>query len=189
MWENYQRAIIYSIFFPYVCYLMLLSYLAGGLVGDFILDFDVETTAENQSTQLLLKMKAYGCLAAATMLMICFGSLEVGAMYADGFGYFGDVWNCIDASSLFFNSTFMGSLTLDFVMEEQIVSLQFIYTAGGFATFFMWIKVFYWMRLFSALAYYVKLIQQTFADSFNFMLMVLIIINAFANYYYVISKN
>jgi len=53
----------------------------------------------------------------------------------------------------------------------------------------MWIKVFYWMRLFSALAYYVKLIQQTFSDSFNFMLMVLIIINAFANYYYVISKN
>ena len=45
------------------------------------------------------------------------------------------------------------------------------------------------MRLFSALAYYVKLIQQTFADSFNFMLMVFIIINAFANYYYVTSKN
>jgi hypothetical protein len=69
------------------------------------------------------------------------------------------------------------------------MSLEFIYTVGGFATFFMWIKVFYWMRLFSALAYYVKLIQQTFADSFNFMLMVFIIINAFANYYYVISKN
>lgn len=69
------------------------------------------------------------------------------------------------------------------------MTLEFIYTVGGFATFFMWIKVFYWMRLFSALAYYVKLIQQTFADSFNFMLMVFIIINAFANYYYVISKN
>lgn len=189
MWENYQGAIIKNIFFPYACYLVLLSYLAAGLIGDFIQDFDKAPGEEDQEMRLYHETKAYACVSAATLLMICFGSLEVGAMYADGLGYFGDVWNCIDASSLLFNSTFLGSLTIDFVMEEQIMSLQFIYTVGGFATFFMWIKVFYWMRLFSALAYYVKLIQQTFADSFNFMLMVFIIINAFANYYYVISKN
>lgn len=53
----------------------------------------------------------------------------------------------------------------------------------------MWIKVFYWMRLFSALAYYVKLIQQTIVDSGSFMLMVTLIILAFANYFYVIDKN
>jgi len=118
MWENYQGAIIKSIFFPYTLYLMLLSYLAGGLIGDFILDFDAPVGAEDPYTRTLHKTKAYACVSAATMLMICFGSLEVGAMYTDGFGYFGDVWNCIDASSLFFNSTFLGSLTIDFAMEE-----------------------------------------------------------------------
>lgn len=51
----------------------------------------------------------------------------------------------------------------------------------------MWIKVFYWMRLFSSLAYYVKLIQQTVVDSAHFMLMVLIIILAFANFFFVVQ--
>lgn len=60
---------------------------------------------------------------------------------------------------------------------------------GGFACFFMWIKVFYWMRLFSSLAYYVKLIQQTISDSMPFMLMVAIIILAYANFFYVINRN
>lgn len=45
------------------------------------------------------------------------------------------------------------------------------------------------MRLFSSLAYYVKLIQQTIVDSGSFMLMVTLIILAFANYFYVIDKN
>ena len=53
----------------------------------------------------------------------------------------------------------------------------------------MWIKVFYWMRLFSSLAYYVKLIQQTISDSMNFMLMVFLIILSFANFFYVIDRN
>lgn len=53
----------------------------------------------------------------------------------------------------------------------------------------MWIKVFYWMRLFASLAYYVKLIQQTIYDSVPFMIMVAIIIFAFGNYFYVINRN
>jgi hypothetical protein len=118
MWENYQGAIIKNIFFPYACYLMLLSYLAAGLIGDVILDFGKPVGTEDPYTAMLHEIKAYAAVSAATILMICFGSLEVGAMYADGFGYFGDVWNCIDASSLFFNTTFLGCLTLDFVMEE-----------------------------------------------------------------------
>jgi hypothetical protein len=53
----------------------------------------------------------------------------------------------------------------------------------------MWIKVFYWMRLFSELAYYVKLIQQTLYDSVPFMVMVAIIILAFGNYFFVVNNN
>ena len=45
------------------------------------------------------------------------------------------------------------------------------------------------MRLFSNLAYYVKLIQDTITESSNFMLMVCIIICSFANFFYVININ
>ena len=62
-------------------------------------------------------------------------------------------------------------------------------TLGAFACFFMWVKVFYWMRLFESLAYYVKLILQTMTDSMPFMLMVGIIVMSFANFFYVIDRN
>ena len=64
-----------------------------------------------------------------------------------------------------------------------------IRSLGAFACFFMWIKVFYWMRLFESLAYYVKLILQTMTDSMPFMLMVGIIVMSFANFFYVINRN
>lgn len=53
----------------------------------------------------------------------------------------------------------------------------------------MWIKVFYWMRLFASLSYYVKLIMQTIADAMPFMTMMTIIIAAFGNYFFVIQNN
>ena len=53
----------------------------------------------------------------------------------------------------------------------------------------MWLKVFYWMRLFPSLAYYVNLIKQTIADIKNFLLMCLIILCAFANFFYVLDLN
>ena len=121
--------------------------------------------------------------------MICFGSLEVQQMFSAGLQYFDDPWNCVDAASLGLNCTFLVLSAVDIVTENELVDVQLITTFGSFACFFMWIKVFYWMRLFSALATYVKLIQQTIADSMNFMLMVAIIIFSFANFFYVIQRN
>jgi hypothetical protein len=121
--------------------------------------------------------------------MICFGSLEVQQMFASGLQYFDDPWNCVDAASLGLNGTFLFLSAVDIVNENEYFDVELIRSFGSFACFFMWIKVFYWMRLFSSLAYYVKLIQQTIADSMNFMLMVAIIIFSFANFFYVIDRN
>lgn len=110
-------------------------------------------------------------------------------MWADGLEYFSDYWNCIDACSLTLNSIFLTMCTTCFVFESEPFKLEIMRTFGAFACFFMWIKVFYWMRLFSSLAYYVKLIQQTISDSLQFMLMVLIIILSFANFFFVIDRN
>ena len=60
-------------------------------------------------------------------------------------------------------------------------------TIGAYAVFFMWLKMFYWMRLFESTAYYVKLIVQTIADCMTFMLMILIILLAFGNFFMIIN--
>lgn len=53
----------------------------------------------------------------------------------------------------------------------------------------MWIKIFYWMRLFSIYAYFVKLIQQTIQDVARFMLMVMIILISFGAFFYTANRN
>jgi hypothetical protein len=51
----------------------------------------------------------------------------------------------------------------------------------------MWIKVFYWMRLYSSAAYYVKLITQTLSDVKLFLLLCLIIVFAFASLFFMLN--
>jgi hypothetical protein len=139
-----------------------------------------------------LKIQCYTSSTLAIILLICFSSTEINSLIIDGWrDYFSDPWNCVDSISIAFNSIFLTLSTLCVITETDYFDDQLIIVRsfGGFACFFMWIKVFYWMRLFSSLAYYVKLIMQTLSDSFPFMIMVAIIVCAFANYFYVIQNN
>jgi hypothetical protein len=49
--------------------------------------------------------------------------------------------------------------------------------------------MFYWMRLFESTAYYVTLIVQTISDRMTFMLMIVIILLAFGNFFMIINQN
>jgi len=85
-------------------------------------------------------------------------------MVAGPLEYLGDIWNCIDATSIGLNTMFLALFTTNQVYKDVVYSAQTINTIGAFCQFFMWVKVFYWMRLFPSLAYYVKLIQKTISD-------------------------
>ena len=53
----------------------------------------------------------------------------------------------------------------------------------------MWIKVFYWMRLFRSSGYYITLILQTINDIKIFMGLVGLILIAFANVFFLLQLN
>ena len=69
------------------------------------------------------------------------------------------------------------------------MSVKLMRNIGAFLCFFMWVKVFYWMRLFPSYSYYVKLIVQTIIDSMQFMVMNFIIMISFASFYYILNNN
>jgi len=75
------------------------------------------------------------------------------------------------------------------VWERFLVDEYDIRRLGALCCFLMWIKVFYWMRLFGSLAKYVNLIYCTIADCLWFMALVLIIIISFANFFYLLNLN
>lgn len=62
-------------------------------------------------------------------------------------------------------------------------------TCGGMTLFLLWIKMFYWMRLFNQTAYFIKLIEQTLADLKQFFYIILIIAIAFVSIFFVFSCN
>ena len=55
--------------------------------------------------------------------------------------------------------------------------------------FFMWIKMFYWLRIFSKTRYFIKLIVSTISDLLRFVYIVLVIMAAFVTIFFVISCN
>jgi hypothetical protein len=104
-------------------------------------------------------------------------------------GYLGDVWNWLDLGSFVFNTVFLVCINIDVAMGSIVIPIGVVRVIGAFACFLMWIKVFYWMRLFSGTAYFIKLILSTLKDSVSFALMLIIIICAFANLFFIIQLN
>lgn len=128
-----------------------------------------------------------GFSAVGLVLLIGFLSLEIEGIIDDSASYFSDTWNCIDITSLTFNAIFF-ILTIISYFNNEFIPVTTIMSVGSFAVFFMQFKMFYWMRLFPLLAYYVKLIQQTLSDAIPFMVMVAIIIMAFSTFLYVANN-
>ena len=125
--------------------------------------------------------------AGASAIFMMFAKLELSSLIEDKLEYFSDAWNCLDFISISLNFTFLSSATFCQVFEIWVISCEDFRLIGAYACFFMWCKMFYWMRLFESTAYYVTLIVQTISDCMTFMLMILIILLAFGNFFMVIN--
>lgn len=91
--------------------------------------------------------------------------------------------------SAILNFTFLVILNIDVLSGRTIIEKEIVRTIGGIGCFFLWTKVFYWMRLFKSTAHFLTLITRTIGDTKIFMLMLVIIQCAFANLFFVINNN
>ena len=67
---------------------------------------------------------------------------------------------------------------------------EFNFRAIGAVTMFLfWIKCFFWMRIFSAYAHFITLITQTISDAQTFLVMLVLIVCAYANFFHIINLN
>lgn len=122
VWVHYQGAIIKFIFLPYMLYLLLISYLSGQLVGDFIDTLYKDMSDPTvQAEFAIIRAKSYLITSTITCLMICFASLEAGQMYNSGIQYFNDYWNCIDFASLIMNTSFLATFTMCMCFQNEFI--------------------------------------------------------------------
>ena len=119
---------------------------------------------EEQSIELLIskynrnRNYSFFNIAMCFVFFAYFFWVEGTEFYRNGTNYFNDIWNMNDFTSFTLNYAFLCTFLCNLYFDECYYSQNLCARFGSFAMFVMWIKVFYWFRLFTSYAYYVRLI-------------------------------
>ena len=135
------------------------------------------------------KFISVGLSVAISLLWACFFALEVKQIISDKLDYLKDYWNWLDMVSLSLNLAFLVMIDIDLLADQVTIPVTLVRNVGAFSCFLLWIKVFYWMRLFKLAAHFITLIKQTIFDIRIFLIMLLILTIAFANLFFVLNNN
>jgi len=94
----------------------------------------------------------------------------------------GFIWNFLDLiSSLLVIAT-------SFVVLAAFDIGDLILIIGGMASFVIWLKIFYYLRIFRPTSSFIRMIVEMFKDIRIFLLIFFIGIFAFANFYYILDQ-
>ena len=115
-------------------------------------------------------------MIALVVDLVCAFLLEVFQfMEAGASNYLSNFWNIFDLMSISANACVI--LMVDF---SDLDAAQ-IKPYASVAVFLMWVKLFYWMRLFENQAGFIRLLSQILYDTRAFSLMLMICLAMFAN--------
>ena len=107
--------------------------------------------------------------------MLLFEAIECCQLRALGFReYFSDFWNILDQLSFFTNATTLLVHTID-----ADASLQ--KTIAAIAIFLLYVKFFYWLRLFDHTAAFIRMLKEIIVDIVPFLTFLVICIAMFSN--------
>lgn len=168
LWDRLLPQIKLYVFLPYMIYFVsFVSYLA------FLYDKD---EYPNGWTIALLVF----------CIFVSFTQIynEIQQIRAEGIGYFaeiGVVWNFFDMTSSFCVILFA------FVDITDIHLGNGLYVIGSLGIFCLWMKLFYFMRLFAETSFYIRMILEMFLDIKVILLVFFLGIFAFSNSYFVLN--
>jgi len=143
---------------------ILLASKGAGDYLDFIADkkYDIEHEDEDGSKLHAHTGNRVLIISSTLMVMVLwirFAIIECRQIKESPFLYVTDVWNVFDMISLILNAIFIvmvNTITFSAHLAFDPVTIR---TIGSLAAWFLWIKVFYWMRLFQGTAYFITLIR------------------------------
>ena len=171
MWDGYFTAILKSLFLPYCCF--TLTFLLYALIFS-------QSDSKNLSFEYFAKI---ACIVYWGKMFVTFTILEIIQSRRIGLSYFTDFWNLIDLAALLISAFYMVGSLSGFLYEQnqQIV--------GSVAALLLWIKMFYWMRLFRAFAAFIRMITEILKDIQVFMVMLLLCLAAFTSVIMILQIN
>ena len=172
-WDYYYKRIFLYGFIPYIIYfLCTIFYVTIWSVEGIDYDKRWDLTPEFVVRWIIL------------ILVIYFVFFEVVAIVRDGWNYLTDVFNYFDWAAFILN--FYVTYTTVFDPEispgkESDEEFKQRRAVAAFLAMLMWVKTFYWMRLFTYTSFYIRLIQETFSDIKYFLILFVFILMTFGN--------
>ena len=162
LWKKYQNEIFRKIFINYVIY-----FVASLIYFTFFL--------RQQKGGLLTSLIELALRLLVVSNMILFELIEVIQLMGSGWrDYLSDFWNMFDQTSFFANC-----LTMVLHAADADIRLQKI--SGAFAIFILYIKLFYWLRLFESTAAFIRMLKEILADISPFLTFLVCCIGMFSN--------
>jgi hypothetical protein len=83
----------------------------------------------------------------------------------------------------------MSIVGYNYFNDQDILENPYVKAAYAIVCFFAWLKLFYLMRIFQSFAYFTTIIYEIIKELKVFVCMLLILMFAFTNFFYVIDDN
>ena len=126
-------------------------------------------------------------ISIIAILYLYFVKFEIDQFIQDPVDYFFDLMNQFDIAQYSLNLLIICMVIQDVYLDRKIMEDSWKKAFYAIACFCMWIKIYYLMRIFSQTAHFITLITRIVDDCKTFVIMLTIILLAFANFYYVID--
>ena len=107
--------------------------------------------------------------------LLIFEFLEIMQCRGMGFKeYIAEFWNQIDQIAFFLNA-----ITL--ILHAAGADVQYQKTFGAISIFFLYVKFFYWLRLFEGTAAFIRMLREIVVDIIPFLTFLVVCVAMFAN--------
>lgn len=175
-WKRYYYAILYRIFLPWLVYFFLVIFYVTMFSVSGI---EILETSE-RTTEVIMRL-------LIVVLMVYLFFFEIVCMLRDGLAYLkDDVFNWIDLISFGVNIYLIIATVW---LHPDNGDRTHIRSIGSLAVTLMWFKAFYWLRMFTATSFYIRLIKDTLVDVRYFLILFVLILVTFANALLVLNEN
>ena len=174
LWIHFRRYIFAYSLVPYISYMILFLLYATyfhKIKYDNNYDFMESFGVLNDITNIIL-----------LFYIIYFLYFEIRQILFHRLNYFSSVWNIFDLTSLLMNLAIQ-ILDLANLSEEDLITIT------GIAVLLVWLKLFYFGRIFFSTASIIRIIIEITYDMKFFLGVLLLSIAAFGNCFYILQRN
>jgi len=173
-WQNFKKFIMMYLFVPYVAYFLLFI-----LYTTYFHKKMIESGSDS--------WEHFGIANSLSMIFLIpfiwyFTYLEIRQIMFLKYTYFLSIWNLVDVLSIFLNLLIL-LFDLINVTESTLIPIL------ACAVLLMWLKLFYFGRIFLSTASVIKMIIAISSDMKYFLLILMLTIAGFGNWFMILARN